>query len=162
MIDTVFAGDNRETAINDGECIKIMTGAKMPKNADTVARLEDVSLQNEEVLISDKTRAYDAFRRLGEEVKSGEILINRDVELTPAHIMMLAAQGISRVKVRMKPRIALFSSGDEIIEPWQKANEDQIYNANAAGIAAILSSSGFKILPPRDAIKYSQIIIQSY
>ncbi|MDO5046839.1 molybdopterin molybdotransferase MoeA [Campylobacter sp.] len=144
VIDAIFAGDSKETRIKNGECIKIMTGAKMPKGADTVARLEDVDIQNEKVIISSKTRAYDAFRHRGEEVKSGEILINSSTKLTPAHIMMLAAQGISFVRVFSAPKVGIFSSGDEIVEPWQNANKDQIYNANAAAVAAILSNFGYK------------------
>lgn len=144
VIDAVFAGDSKDTSIKDGECIKIMTGAKMPKGADTVARLEDVIIEDEKVIVTDKTRAYDAFRHRGEEVKAGDELISAGTRLAPAHIMMLAAQGISRVKILVKPKIGIFSSGDEIIEPWQTANENQIYNANAEAIAAILLNFGFK------------------
>lgn len=144
VIDSVFAGDSRDTAIKNGECIKIMTGAKMPKNADTVVRFEDSIIEDEKLIFTDKTKARDAFRYRGEEIKSGEILIAKGTKLTPAHVMILAAQGISQIKVRIKPTIGIFSSGDEIIEPWQTANDDQIYNANAAGIGAMLLNFGFK------------------
>ena len=69
-------------------------------------------------------------------LKKGEIL-------TPARVMMLAAQGIYCVCVERELKIGIFSSGDEVVEPWQSASEEQIYNANGAGIASLLQSFGF-------------------
>ena len=90
-----------------------------------------------------KIKKFNAVRYKGEEVKAGEILLKKDEILTPAKVMMLAAQGIYCVCVAREPKIGIFSSGDEVVEPWQNAGQGQIYNANAAGIASLLQSFGF-------------------
>ena len=140
---TVLAGDETEIALKKGECVKIMTGAKMPTNADTVVPFEDAILQDGKLSPQSKVKKFNALRYKGEEVKAGEILLKKGEILTPARIMMLAAQGIYCVCVERELRIGIFSSGDEVIEPWQNASEEQIYNANGAGIASLLQSFGF-------------------
>lgn len=144
VVDTIFAGDNREVSIKSGECVKIMTGAKMPKGADTVVRFEDAIIENEKLIVDERTKQFSAFRYKGEEIKAGDVLFGEGTRLSAAHVMMLAAQGIAFVNVLREPRIGIFSSGDEIVEPWQSASEDQIYNANAIGMQALLAKFGFK------------------
>lgn len=140
---TVLAGDEAEIALKKGECVKIMTGAKMPTNADTVVPFEDAILQDGKLSPQSKVKKFNALRYKGEEVKAGEILLKKGEILTPARVMMLAAQGIYCVCVERRLRIGIFSSGDEVVEPWQNASEEQIYNANGAGIASLLQSFGF-------------------
>lgn len=140
---TVLAGDEAEITLKKGECVKIMTGAKMPTNADTVVPFEDAILQDGKLSPQSKVKKFNALRYKGEEVKAGEILLKKGEILTPARVMMLAAQGIYCVCVERELRIGIFSSGDEVVEPWQSASEEQIYNANGAGIASLLQSFGF-------------------
>jgi len=140
---TVLAGDETEIALRKGECVKIMTGAKMPINADTVVPFEDAILQDGKLSQQSKVEKFNALRYKGEEAKAGEILLRKGEILTPARVMMLAAQGIYCVCVERELRIGIFSSGDEVVEPWQNASEEQIYNANGAGIASLLQSFGF-------------------
>ena len=140
---TVLAGDEAEISLKKGECVKIMTGAKMPTNADTVVPFEDAVLQDGKLSPQSKVKKFNALRYKGEEVKAGEILLKKGEILTPARVMMLAAQGIYCVCVERELKIGIFSSGDEVVEPWQNASEEQIYNANGAGIASLLQSFGF-------------------
>nr|WP_314475471.1 molybdopterin molybdotransferase MoeA [uncultured Campylobacter sp.] len=140
---TVLAGDEVEISLKKGECVKIMTGAKMPINADTVVPFEDAVLQDAKLSPQSKVKKFNALRYKGEEVKAGEILLKKGEILTPARVMMLAAQGIYCVRVEREIKIGIFSSGDEVVEPWQNASEEQIYNANGAGIASLLQSFGF-------------------
>ena len=144
IIASAFAGDKEQLAIGKNECVKIMTGAKMPKGADTVMRFEDCIVEGEFVKAPEKLKKGDAYRFKGEEVKIGEILLKSGEILNTRSVMMLAAQGISFIDVKKQPNIAVYSSGNEIIEPWQRASEDEIYNANAFGITALLSSIGQK------------------
>nr|WP_314400293.1 molybdopterin molybdotransferase MoeA [uncultured Campylobacter sp.] len=140
---TVLAGDEAEITLKKGECVKIMTGAKMPTNADTVVPFEDAILQDGKLSPQSKVKKFNALRYKGEEVKAGEILLKKGEILTPARVMMLAAQGIYCVCVERELKIGICSSGDEVVEPWQNASEEQIYNANGAGIASLLQSFGF-------------------
>ncbi len=140
----IYAGDKKEFNLKDDECYKIMTGAIMPKGADTVLRIEDANVKNDVLFLPNEIKKFDGYRLKGEEVTKGKILIKKGEILTPRKIMLLASQGISEVEVYKKPKIALFSSGDELKEPWQKADEYEIYNANASGIEALLKNNGFE------------------
>ncbi len=140
----IYAGDKKEFNLKDDECYKIMTGAIMPKGADTVLRIEDANVKNDVLFFPNEIKKFDGYRLKGEEVTKGKILIKKGEILTPRKIMLLASQGINEVEVYKKPKIALFSSGDELKEPWQKADEYEIYNANASGIEALLKNNGFK------------------
>lgn len=139
----IFAGDKNDYEISKNECYKIMTGAIFPKNADTVLRLEDEKIQNEKLIISDNVKIGNAKRLMGEEILKGEKILNKGEILTAAKIMLLASQGISYVKVLCLPKIAVFSSGNEINEPWQTCDDKSIYNANAFGIISLLLENGF-------------------
>ena len=140
----IYAGEKKEFHLNDDECYKIMTGAIMPKGADTVLRTEDANVKNDVLFLPNEIKKFDGYRLKGEEVTKGKILIKKGEVITPRKIMLLASQGISEVEIYKKPKIALFSSGDELKEPWQKADEYEIYNANASGIEALLKNNGFK------------------
>ncbi|ALV64908.1 molybdopterin molybdotransferase MoeA [Campylobacter fetus] len=141
---TIFAGDKKEYHIKKNECYKIMTGAIFPTGSDTVMMIEDESFdENGYLIITDNIKKDNARKMTGEEVKIGDILLRKNELLTPANIMLLAAQGISYVKVFSNLKIAIFSSGDEINEPWQNSDERSIYNANAFGVLAMLKQNGF-------------------
>lgn len=144
VLGTIFAGDKAKYTIQKGECYKIMTGAKMPENSDSIVMLEDSKFdENDRLIIPKDAKRFNARRLCGEEVKKGEILLKKGEILTPAKIMLLASQGISHFKVYTKLRIAIFSSGDEIIEPWQSCDDLEIYNTNAVGISSFLANFGF-------------------
>lgn len=140
----IFAGDEKTYLIGERQAQKIMTGAPMPEGADSIVRLEDAIVRDRTLKIPANVKAFDGFRKKGEEVRAGELLLRRGEILSAAKIMLLAAQGIYEASVYAHPKIALFSSGNELKEPWQDANEREIYNANASGIAALLSAHGFE------------------
>lgn len=140
----IYAGEKKEFHLNDDECYKIMTGAIMPKGADTVLRTEDANVKNDVLFLPNEIKKFDGYRLKGEEVTRGKILIKKGEVIAPRKIMLLASQGINEVEIYKKPKIALFSSGDELKEPWQKADEYEIYNANASGIEALLKNNSFE------------------
>lgn len=138
---TIFAGDKSDYTIGKNECYKIMTGAKMPLGADSILRVEDASLENGKILIKTPIKEKDGHRIKGEELKAGAELMEKGRILNAADIMVLASQGIYKVQVVRKVKVGVFSSGNELYEPWQKADENSIYNANALGISALLSNA---------------------
>ncbi|WP_258521818.1 molybdopterin molybdotransferase MoeA [Campylobacter hyointestinalis] len=142
---TIFAGDKAKYEIDKNECYKIMTGAIFPKGANSIVMLEDEKFDEQGRLLVPSNLKQDNARRIkGEEVSVGDILLKANDRLDSAKIMLLASQGISYVKVYARPKIAVFSSGDEINEPWEFCDERSICNANASGIMALLQSNGFK------------------
>ena len=139
----VYAGDNQKPILKDNECYKIMTGAKVPADADTVAPKEICEVENNYIKVKDKIVKGNAIRLKGEEQKKGTILLKKGTILTPAKIALLASQGISEVEVFKKIKIAILSTGSELKEPWEEANEDEVYNINAINIKMHLMQYGF-------------------
>lgn len=145
IVDTIFAGQKHECEVKAGECCKIMTGAKVPLGVDTVAPIENCSdVTNTDVVVPQTISHGDNVRKKGEELRVGEILLKKGEIITAAHIALLASQGITTIEVVAPLKIAVVSTGDEIKEPWEDASEDEIYNANAFGIKALLGNFGFE------------------
>jgi molybdopterin molybdotransferase len=141
---SIFAGDVPEAILQTNECYKIMTGAQLPGDVDTVIPIEQCEIVDKAyVSIPEDIKKGSNFRRKGEEVTTGNVLIESGTVLHASHIALLSAQGVMAVDVVVTPRIVIVSSGNEIKEPWEEANEDEIYNANAFGIKALLQSYGF-------------------
>jgi molybdopterin molybdotransferase len=141
---TVFAGEKPHAALNANECYKIMTGAQVPADADTIVPIENCTdVTESKVTIPADIKKGNAFRHKGEEQKTGTVLFEKGERITPAHIALLSAQGIVSAKVYRPLRIAVLSTGDEIKEPWESATEDEIYNANASALTALMAQYGF-------------------
>ncbi len=150
------AGDFFSGEINSGECLRIMTGAAMPKGSDCVIRQEDVDFDGENIFITKKLAHHENYCFAGEDIKANSLLVAENTRLTAAHVAVLASQGVANVKVYRKPRIAVASTGDELINPDEKLSAGKIYNSNLFLIASRLIEMGFepKILgnlPDNDA-----------
>ena len=144
VVQTIFAGDIPKATLKEGECYRIMTGAQVPSDADTIAPIElchDVT--DDAVTLPSNIKAGSNFRKKGEELCAGEPLFEAGHLLRASDIALLSAQGIVAVTVAIRPRIAIVSTGNEIKEPWERASDDEIYNANAFGIGALLETFGF-------------------
>ncbi|MBK1992148.1 molybdopterin molybdotransferase MoeA [Campylobacter sp. 2018MI35] len=152
---TILAGDKEDKKIEQNECYKIMTGSKIPSNADTIIMLEDAFLENDKLIIKKDIKQYNAYRFKAEELKEGEIILKKGEKLDSAKITLLASQGIYKIKVFRKIKIGIFSSGNELKEPWQECDKDAIYNANALGIFSLL-------LCPSCEISYLGIIKDNF
>ncbi|XPV67873.1 MAG: molybdopterin molybdotransferase MoeA [Halarcobacter sp.] len=140
----VFAGEGDVGVVEDGECVKIMTGAKVPNGADTIVPIEDtVSFDEEYVEFPNDIKKGNHFRPKGEEKKDGEIIFNKGDRINSSMVAILAAQGITMIEVFSKPSIAVLSTGNELKEPWESANEDQIYNSNSYAIISMLKEHYF-------------------
>lgn len=142
---SIFAGEVSESLLNKDECYKIMTGAKIPDDADTIVAFEDAILVDEtHIKIPQKIKKHNAYRFKGEEQKRGSIIIKKGTLLNPSHLTLLASQGIMSVDVYKKPKIVVLSTGNEIKEPWESIDEESIYNCNSSAIIAILNRYGFE------------------
>jgi len=140
----ILAGEVPEASLEEGECYRIMTGAQLPEDVDTVIPIEACeAVTDEAVSIPQEITPGSNFRKKGEELAIGETLFEKGHILRAADIALLSAQGIMALKVIARPRIAVVSTGDEIKEPWEEASEDEIYNANAFGITSLLEGFGF-------------------
>ena len=137
------AGDFFAGKIQSGEALRIMTGAAIPNGADCVIRQEDVTFDGEKISVPYKLNHHENFCFAGEDIKTGSLLVECGTKLTAAHVAVLASQGVSVVKVYRRPRIAIASTGDELIKPGEKISAGKIYNSNLYLLAVRLIELGF-------------------
>ena len=143
--DTIFAGESKDEKLDTGECFKIMTGAKIPKSADTIVAFEDAQLLKDGLVqMPKKIKKGNAFRVKGEELAEGETLFEIGTLINSSTLAMLASQGISQIQVYKNISIGVFSTGDELKEPWESANDDEIYNVNSTSLIALFGEHGFE------------------
>ncbi len=143
IIGKILAGDTHTYTLRDGECIKILTGAKVPESCDTVIPQENVSVQDDETIIIEKPVQTGAnLRYCGEDVAFGELLLQPGEKITSAHIGLLASQGITHTKVFRQIEAAVFASGSELKLHFEQIEDAQIYNSNTPYLLARLSELG--------------------
>lgn len=128
-----------------GTCARIFTGAPLPPEADCVVMQEKVERVGDEAFIPAPVVAGNNIRPRGSDVQAGSVLLKRGHRLDAAALGHLASQGITEVAVRRRPRVALLTSGDEIIEPGQPLRPGQIYNSNRPMLSALLESFGAEL-----------------
>lgn len=128
--------------LSPGQAVRIMTGAPIPRGADTVVQAEDTEKSGEWAKIFVAPKKGKNIRRAGEDVKAEERVLEEGTVLRPAHIGMLASIRRSFVSVYQRPRVAILSTGDELLEidePWE---EGKIINSNGYALAAQVAECG--------------------
>jgi molybdopterin molybdotransferase len=142
VVGEVAAGGFPERAVGPGEAMRIMTGAPMPDGADTVVRVEDTDNASDVVTIAAATPKGMAIREAGEDLRKGERILDGGTVLRPAEIGLLASVGRPRVLVRKRPRVAVFSTGDEIVELDAPIERGQIRDSNRYTLASAIRAAG--------------------
>ena len=131
-INTAAAG-SPPSKIGEGEAIRIMTGAPMPEGADAIILVED-GLGG---------KAHTNFiRRQGENLSQGTVALRAGQIMTPAAISLAATMGHATLPVRAKPRVAVISTGDELVTPGEELEAGSIYESNSYGLCALLKKIG--------------------
>ena len=154
MVSISSAGSPSDVMIGPGECAQCMTGAAIPKGADAIVMVEDTSgfTDNKIVQIMIETTPGKHIRMEGEEIKKGDVLIQKGTQITPGEIGTLATFGIDKVSVSNKPRIAIFGTGNELVEPGNTLEPGQIYNSNLYVFADLAQKAGAEVVM-RDVIQ---------
>ncbi|MFX1238150.1 MAG: gephyrin-like molybdotransferase Glp [Promethearchaeota archaeon] len=128
--------------INEGEAIKISTGAAMPEGADAVVKIEDTELDNNKISIYSPLVPSKNVIYKGEDINQGTRVLEAGTELRPAHIALLVSIGLGQVKVRAKPKVSIFATGDELVEVGNTLLENKIYNSNSPMISNLITLYG--------------------
>jgi len=136
------AGARADVALKPGQAIRIFTGAAIPAGADTVFMQEDVTVDGDHVIVP-KGLQLGANRRLaGEDVPAGQVALPAGTVLEPQHIALAAALGITEIEVRRRLQVAIFSTGDEVVEPGSPRGGAAIYDANRYLLSELLERLG--------------------
>jgi molybdopterin molybdotransferase len=142
IVEDLPAGRVSRRAIGPGQAARIMTGAPLPKGADAVVMVEDTRKAGGWVRILSPVRRGDNVGLAGEDVRKGDLVLERGGRLGPAEVGMLAALGYGTVPVSKCPRVAVVATGDEIVEPGRKAKPGQIRNSNGHSLRALAAEAG--------------------
>jgi molybdopterin molybdotransferase len=132
----VAAGGDRARALPPGTAARIFTGAPLPPGADAVVRQEDCEREADRVRIRVPARVGEHVRPAGEDVCDGDRVLEPGTRLGPGPLGLLAALGRSVVAVHQRPRVAIVSGGDELVEPDGDARDGRIVSSNSYSIAA--------------------------
>lgn len=158
IVADIPAGSSADITILPGQAARIMTGAPLPHGADTVVPVEETSFSPAlaagllaapdpgVVAIYQSAPAGENIRRSGTDVRKGQVLLRKGHKLYAQDIGMLASSGYAAVEVYRRPRVALFSSGNELVPPGQSLGPGQIYDSNQFVLAALLEQEGAQVI----------------
>src|ERR1700726_3248824 len=136
------AGVAFDGAIAIGQCVSIMTGAAVPRGVDAVVMLEHTRVEGTSAIFERAARAGQNFVPAGKEIRAGEIVVARGARVGYAEVAMAAQVGRSKLTVYRRPRVAILSTGDEVVAVEQAPGQFQIRNSNSVSLAAQVSLAG--------------------
>ncbi|WP_187839635.1 molybdopterin molybdotransferase MoeA [Helicobacter pylori] len=142
VVQHIFAGDDVSALeVKENECVKIMTGAMVPKGIETIVPIECMLESHKNSALAPKDFKINAnIRQKGENASLNSVLVPKNTRLNYGHIALIASQGFKEIKAFRKLKIALFSSGDELVPLGQNALECQVYDVNSVGIFNMLKN----------------------
>jgi molybdopterin molybdotransferase len=154
VVADIPAGSSPKVSLAPGEAARIMTGAQLPQGADAVVPVEGTDFQNrdagsaapEQVQIAKPVHRGENVRPRGMDVHKGDIVLRKGRRLNAQSIGVLAMLGFSKVEVHKKPRVALFSSGDELLAVDAPLEPGKIRDSNSYMLAALIESTGVEVL----------------
>ncbi|MFW9989868.1 MAG: gephyrin-like molybdotransferase Glp [Candidatus Odinarchaeota archaeon] len=146
LIGTIEIGESSNLKINKDEVVRISTGAPIPKGSDAVIKIEDTEIRENIVTIYNALTPGKNISKRGEDIKKNALALNGGIELKAEHLALLISLGFNQVKVRSKPKISVFSSGDELIEPDTPLLPGKIYSSNTPMISALINLYGGNVI----------------
>lgn len=138
----IKAGQHYTGALAPGDCVEIMTGAPLPKDADAVVMVEHTRREGEQITVERAVAFGENFVPAGTEARRGQTVLAHGTRIAFPQIGVAASIGCARLKVYRKPRVAILPTGDELVEIGEQPGPDQIRNSNAWTLAAQVQAAG--------------------
>jgi molybdopterin molybdotransferase len=145
IVDRVTAGRAASHALTAGEAIRIFTGAPMPADADTVFMQEDCRVDGDAVIVPAGLKLGANRRLAGEDMRAGAVALPAGRRLAVQHVALAAALGLTELTVWRRVKVALFSTGDEIVEPGSQLPRAALYDSNRYLLAGLLARLGAEV-----------------
>jgi molybdenum cofactor synthesis domain-containing protein len=153
VVGQTFTGQVSARAVGTGECIEVATGAPIPPGADAVVIVEDTADAGlGAVQVFSLVHPQQNIGRQGADISRGQTVLRAGTHLNPARAGALSALGQTTVEVYAKPRVAILSTGDEIVDPGVPLAAGQIYDINKVTLSAVVSDNGGIPVPFRTAV----------
>ncbi len=139
----ILMGEKADFSIKSGECAVIPTGGMLPEGADSAVMVENTDREGDDLcLVFKAVSPFENVTKHGDDVKVGDVIIPRGTRISPRHIGVLASLGIDRICVIRKPRAAIISTGDEIVDVTAVPESGQIRDVNSYMLCSMLKESG--------------------
>lgn len=165
VVGASYAGAPYEGEVKQGQAIRIMTGAMLPQEADTVVPVEDIEERGDKVYLGAPPDRGQHVRYRGEEFRKGDTLVAPGTRLGAGEIALLASAGVQQVMVTPRPRIAVISTGDELVPLHITPGPGQIVNSNMYLLAARLEECGCRAvcigIGPDDPDSLDKLLVQA-
>jgi molybdopterin molybdotransferase len=142
VIGDLPAGKKDGKRINEGQAIRIMTGAPVPEGADAVVMIEETECDGNRVKILRNVKENENIASAGGDLKQGKVILSQGVRIGPVEMGMLAACGRARVSVSQRPKIGILSTGNELAVPGTKCGAAQIYDVNGYVLFGLAGQAG--------------------
>ncbi len=146
LVGRSFAGHPYAGTVGAGQCVRIMTGALIPAGCDCVVMQEHVEVEGDAIIIGPGHRTGQNIRRVGEDIREGEVVLARGQVIRAAEMGLLASLGLNEIPVYRKLRVAIFSTGDELKQPGSTLAPGQIYDSNRYSLLGLLHELDVEIL----------------
>ncbi|CAN5186753.1 molybdopterin molybdotransferase MoeA [soil metagenome] len=146
VVDEAPAGTPATKSVGEGEAIKIFTGGVIPDGADAVVPVENTSGYGDEFELKSEVRSGANVRGSGEDVREGDLMLSDGAGIGPSEIALAASQGYGSLNVRRRPRVVVFSTGAELVEPGSRElNPGEVYDSNSYALLAQAREAGAEV-----------------